>query len=53
VVETEVATACDLRPRELAILLAFALFVLGASLYPTPILEVIRTAAEALVSGTQ
>lgn len=45
--------AGDLRPRELAILLAFALFVLGVGLYPTPILEIIRTAAEAWVSGTQ
>ena len=50
VAKPEVATASDLRPRELAILLAFALFVLGVGLYPTPILDVIRPAAETWVS---
>lgn len=49
VVKPEVATATDLRPRELAILLAFALLVLGVGLYPAPILDVIRPAAEAWV----
>ncbi len=42
-----VAAASDLRPRELALLLAFAALILGFGLYPTPLLEIIRPAAEA------
>jgi NADH-quinone oxidoreductase subunit M len=44
-----VATALDLRPRELALLLAFAALILVAGLYPAPLLEIIRPAAEAWV----
>lgn len=53
VIKPEVAAASDLRPRELAILLAFALLVLGVGLYPSPVLDIIRPAAEAWVSGNQ
>ncbi|MDO9225714.1 MAG: NADH-quinone oxidoreductase subunit M [Pseudomonadota bacterium] len=41
-----VATAEDLRPRELGLLLAFALLILGFGLFPAPLLDVIRPAAE-------
>ncbi len=44
-----VAAADDLRPRELALLLVFAGFILAFGLYPTPLLEIIRPAAEAWV----
>ncbi|MDP2786720.1 MAG: NADH-quinone oxidoreductase subunit M [Pseudomonadota bacterium] len=47
VVNQGVATAADLRPRELALLLVFAVLILVAGLYPAPLLEVIRPAAEA------
>lgn len=50
VTRPEVVAASDLRPRELVILLAFAAFVLGVGLYPTPILDLIRPAAEAWTS---
>lgn len=45
-----VAQAADLRPRELALVLVFALLVLGVGLFPAPILELIRPAAEAWVA---
>lgn len=44
-----VATAADLRPRELALLLAFAAIILGIGLYPTALLEIIRPAAQVWV----
>lgn len=42
-----VAGAHDLRPRELALLLVFAALILGIGLYPEPVLELTRPAAEA------
>ncbi|HRH80969.1 MAG TPA: NADH-quinone oxidoreductase subunit M [Thiobacillaceae bacterium] len=45
-----VADAADLRPRELGVALAFALIVLAVGLYPMPLLEAIRPAAEAWVA---
>jgi NADH-quinone oxidoreductase subunit M len=50
VVNQDVASARDLRPRELALLLAFAAVILVFGLYPAPLLEVIRPAAEAWVA---
>jgi NADH-quinone oxidoreductase subunit M len=47
-----VATASDLRPRELGLLVAFAALILFFGLYPVPLLEVIRPAAEAWVART-
>jgi NADH-quinone oxidoreductase subunit M len=44
-----VVTAMDLRPRELGLLAVFALIVLGVGLWPAPLLEIIRPAAEAWV----
>ncbi len=41
-----VAAAQDLRRRELALLLAFAALILGIGLYPAPVLEIIRPAAQ-------
>jgi NADH-quinone oxidoreductase subunit M len=49
VTRADVATAIDLRPRELALVVVFALVVLGVGLYPAPLLEIIRPAAEAWV----
>jgi NADH-quinone oxidoreductase subunit M len=49
VVNATVAAASDLRPRELFLLLAFAGLILIFGLYPSPLLEVIRPAAEAWV----
>lgn len=49
VVNAAVAAASDLRPRELFLLLAFAGLILIFGLYPSPLLEVIRPAAEAWV----
>lgn len=45
-----VADAADLRPRELWVALVFALVILAVGLYPMPLLEVIRPAAEAWVA---
>lgn len=45
-----VAAARDLRPRELGLVLVFALLILFFGLFPTPLLEVIRPAAEAWVA---
>jgi NADH-quinone oxidoreductase subunit M len=42
-----VSSAVDLQPRELALLAVFAAIVLGVGLYPAPLLEIIRPAAEA------
>lgn len=42
-----VAAASDLRPRELALVLGFAVLILLFGLYPAPLLDVIRPAAEA------
>ena len=42
-----VAAASDLRPRELAVVLSFALLILVFGLYPALLLDVIRPAAEA------
>lgn len=44
-----VAAATDLRPRELALVLGFAALILVFGLYPAPLLDVIRPAAEAWV----
>lgn len=44
-----VASALDLRPRELAVVLAFAALILVFGLFPTPLLEIIRPAADAWV----
>jgi NADH-quinone oxidoreductase subunit M len=46
----DVAAASDLRPRELALVLGFAILILVFGLYPAPLLEVIRPAAEAWVA---
>ncbi|MDP2432449.1 MAG: NADH-quinone oxidoreductase subunit M [Pseudomonadota bacterium] len=45
-----VANALDLRPRELVVVLAFALLILVFGLFPAPLLEIIRPAAEAWVA---
>ncbi len=50
VVNQGVASALDLRPRELVLLLLFAALILGCGLYPAPLLEIIRPAAEAWVA---
>lgn len=42
-----VAAAHDLRPRELGLLLILAFLILAIGLYPTPLLDLIRPAAEA------
>ena len=44
-----VAAASDLRPRELALLIVFAAMILMFGLHPTPLLDIIRPAAEAWV----
>ena len=49
VVQPGVAQAVDLQARELALVLVFAALILAFGLYPTPLLEVIRPAAEAWV----
>jgi NADH-quinone oxidoreductase subunit M len=49
VTQAGVASAVDLRKRELALLLVFALIVLGVGLFPAPLLEMIRPAATAWV----
>ncbi|MBU1664489.1 MAG: NADH-quinone oxidoreductase subunit M [Gammaproteobacteria bacterium] len=45
-----VASALDLRPRELVVVLLFAALILGFGLFPAPLLEIIRPAAEAWVA---
>ncbi|HNQ05226.1 MAG TPA: NADH-quinone oxidoreductase subunit M [Thiobacillaceae bacterium] len=45
-----VAVSRDLRPRELGLVLVFALLILFFGLFPTSLLEVIRPAAEAWVA---
>jgi NADH-quinone oxidoreductase subunit M len=50
VLHDAVASAADLRPRELALMLVFAALILGFGLFPTPLLEIIRPAAEAWVA---
>lgn len=50
VVNEAVAGARDLRPRELALLLVFAALILGFGLFPAPLLEIIRPAADAWVA---
>jgi NADH-quinone oxidoreductase subunit M len=45
VVHAAVAGAVDLRPRELALMLAFAALILGFGLFPAPLLDLIRPAA--------
>lgn len=50
VVQPAVSASSDLRPRELGVVVVFALIVLVVGLYPAPILELIRPAAEAWVS---
>ncbi len=47
VANAAVAAAGDLRRRELALVLAFAVLILVFGLHPAPLLEVIRPAAEA------
>lgn len=50
VTQPGVAQAVDLNRRELALVLVFAALVLVFGLYPTPLLETIRPAAEAWVA---
>lgn len=50
VVKPDVASATDLRPRELVLMLVLAMIVLGVGLFPAPVLEIIRPAAEAWVA---
>lgn len=50
VVQPGVAQAVDLGGRELALVLVFATLILAFGLYPAPLLEVIRPAAEAWVA---
>jgi NADH-quinone oxidoreductase subunit M len=45
-----VASARDLRPRELALLLVFAALILGFGLFPAPLLGIIEPAAAAWVA---
>ena len=47
----DVAAGQDLLPRELALLLAPALLILGVGVYPLPILELLRPTAEAWVAA--
>ena len=47
VTHTALMQVPDLRPRELAVVLVFALLILAFGLFPAPLLEVIRPAAEA------
>ncbi|QKS28367.1 NuoM family protein [Accumulibacter sp.] len=47
----EVAAADDLLPREMALLLVPAALVLGIGVYPMPLLELLRPAAEAWVTA--
>jgi NADH-quinone oxidoreductase subunit M len=49
VVQPAVSASSDLRPRELGVVVVFSLIVLAVGLYPAPILELIRPAAEAWV----
>lgn len=44
-----VAAAVDLRPREVALMMAFAAVILAFGLWPAPLLDLIRPAAEAWV----
>jgi NADH-quinone oxidoreductase subunit M len=53
VTQAGVASAIDLRPRELGLMGVFALIVLGVGLFPAPLLEIIRPAAEAWVLRTR
>lgn len=53
VTQAGVAAAIDLRPRELGLMVVFALIVLGVGLFPAPLLEIIRPAAEAWVLRTR
>ena len=46
----EIAAAQDLRPRELLVAVVFALLLLAVGLYPAPVLDLIRPAAEAWVA---
>ncbi len=50
VLQPGVAQAVDLGGRELALVLVFAALILAFGLYPTPLLDVIRPAAEAWVA---
>lgn len=50
VVHPVVAQAQDLRPRELLAALAFALLVIGFGLWPAPLLDLMRPAAEAWIA---
>ncbi len=49
VTQAGVSAARDLRPREWALLVVLAAIVLGVGLFPAPILEIIRPAAESWV----
>jgi NADH-quinone oxidoreductase subunit M len=44
-----VASATDLRPREVAILLVFALIILAVGLHPAAVLDLMRASAEAWI----
>ncbi|MES9899182.1 MAG: NADH-quinone oxidoreductase subunit M [Sedimenticola sp.] len=46
-----VADAVDLLPRELALVLLFTLIILAAGLFPSMVLDLIKPASEAWVSG--
>jgi NADH-quinone oxidoreductase subunit M len=50
VVQPVVAQAQDLRPRELIVALACALLVIGFGLWPAPLLDLMRPAAEAWIA---
>jgi len=50
VTQPGVDQAVDLKPRELALVLVFAALILAFGLYPAPLLDVIRPAAEAWVA---
>jgi NADH-quinone oxidoreductase subunit M len=47
----EVAAADDLLPREMALLLVPATLILGIGVYPMPVLELLRPAAESWVAA--
>jgi NADH-quinone oxidoreductase subunit M len=51
VTRREVAEAEDLRPRELLVLLALIVMIVGIGVYPGPWIDLLRPAAEAWAAG--
>ena len=51
VTRVEVTQAEDLRPREVAVLVALIVMIVGIGLYPAPWFDIIRPAAEAWAAG--